>query len=136
MSLDEIAGIHEWVSARADALLPGGNRGNTFLSLTGIWMLVVGLPFLALFSLLSYLLRHYFADASDGLRKIVYGVLIMLLGALGVETASNLIYTQPTIRVLFVLVEEVMEMCGATTVVWGSYLLRTRAASSFNWSHA
>jgi hypothetical protein len=127
MSLDEIASIHEWVSAQADALLPGGNRSNTFFSLTGIWMFVVGLPFLTVFSLLAYSLRHYFADDSKALRKIVYGVLIMLFGALGVETASNLIYTQPTSRVLFGVVEEVLEMWGATTVVWGSYLLAQRS---------
>jgi uncharacterized membrane protein len=46
LSLDEAAKIHEWLGGKLDVLLPGGTRENTLFWYTGIWMFLLGAPFL------------------------------------------------------------------------------------------
>src|SRR5690606_22237869 len=45
MSLDEVAGIHEWLGVKSDALLPDGDRAASLFSANGVWVLVIGVPF-------------------------------------------------------------------------------------------
>lgn len=73
LSLDEVAEIHEWLGQEVDVLLPGGTRHNTLVHSTGIWMLAIGVPFLALFIVLISSIKIYFQGAPDALLKILWG---------------------------------------------------------------
>lgn len=126
MSLDEVAEIHEWVGLKSDALLPGGDREHTVFSYTGIWMFLLGVPFFVIFSLMVYSLRHYFLATRGALYKMFFGVVIMLAGALGVETISNFVTLDESVGVFTILSEELFEMFGATVVLWGAYELLDR----------
>src|SRR5690606_21402746 len=91
LSLDEVAQIHEWIGRQSDVLLPGGRRNDTTFRRTGIWMFVVGVPFVLVITLLIYAARRYFAGQRHALRKLVLGIAIVLLGALGVEAVGNFV---------------------------------------------
>jgi hypothetical protein len=123
LSLDEVAEIHEWLGLKSDVLLPASTRRNTLIPKTGIWMLVIGVPFLALFVVLISSIRIYFQRAPDALVKILLGMLMMVIGAVGFETLTNFVARGTMYGVLQVFSEEFCEMVGATTVLWGSYEL-------------
>lgn len=123
LSLDEVAEIHEWLGQEVDVLLPGGTRHNTLVHSTGIWMLAIGVPFLALFIVLISSIKIYFQGAPDALLKILLGMLIMLIGALRFETLANFVTPRTKYRVLQIFLEEFCELVGGTTVLWGSYEL-------------
>jgi len=120
LSLDETTEIHEFLGKMSDQLLPGG-RQNTLLPHTGIWMFLVGLPFMLLLCVLIVRVRAYFVRASGALYKIVLGMAVMLAGAIGVETFSNVVARDSIYSVLQIWSEESLEMVGATIVLWGSY---------------
>ena len=63
LSIDESVEIHEWLGARTDMLLPSGDRAETFFRYTGIWMFVIGVPFLMLFFSWAYFIRRHSASA-------------------------------------------------------------------------
>ena len=123
LSVDEVARIHEWIGERSEILLPGGSRANTPLPETGIWMFVVGVPFLAAFVWLISSLRMYFQDTPNALIKVFAGMLITLSGAIGFETLTNLVVPGSMYGILQVFLEEFCEMLGGTIVLWGSYEL-------------
>jgi len=129
-SLDEIAEIHEYLGHLSDALLPGGTRDGTPFSVTGIWMFVVGLPFLILFGLLVRNLRHWFVGAPSSLIKIIVGVVVSLAGAIGVEGLVTFVINDAYLLALQVAVEEALEIAGGTIVVWGCYEY-ARSCTSF-----
>ena len=121
LSVDEIARIHEWLGQKTDILLPGGSRANTSLPDTGIWMFVIGIPFLAAFVWLISSIRMYFQDTPSALIKIFAGMLIMLIGALGFDGLTNFVAPGSMYAVLQVFLEEFLEMLGGTIMLWGSY---------------
>jgi len=122
LSMDEIVQIHEWLGFKSDALLPRGARRATFFRYTGIWMFVVGIPFLACFFLWAFSIRKYLANTPGSFRKITVGMMILLLGALGIEALSNFIPDLDSFGyVLTVLGEEIFEMVGGTVIFWGVY---------------
>lgn len=123
LSVDEVARIHEWIGERTEILLPGGSRANTPVPETGIWMFVVGVPFLAAFFWLISSIRMYFRDTPNALIKVFAGMLITLSGALGFETLANLVVPGSMYGILQVFSEEFCEMLGGTIVLWGSYEL-------------
>lgn len=131
LSLDEVAQIHEWMGRRSDVYLPNASRANTLFSKTGIWMFVVGLPFVAFVVLLIRSVRTYFQRASGALVKICLGIVIMLTGAIGIETLSNFVTPNSVYAVLQVFSEELCEMLGSTVVFWGSYELLYRHGFAF-----
>ena len=115
MSIDEAVQIHEWLGRRSDVFLSGGSRDGTVFQQTGIWMLVLGVPFLILFLLWVRTVKQYVSD-SIALRKLVSGIVIMMSGALGCEFLSNFI--GETYLVAELVVEEGLEMVGATVMLW------------------
>lgn len=115
MSIDEAVQIHEWLGRRSDVLLSGGSRDGTVFQQTGIWMLVLGVPFLMLFLLWVRTVKQYVSD-KIALRKLVAGILIMMSGALGCEFISNFIGESYLITEL--VMEEGLEMIGATVMLW------------------
>lgn len=126
-SVDEITGVHEWVGQKSDALLPGGDRGNTALWRTGIWPLLIGIPVLALLALSVVRIRRLFLPHSrQAFALLIAGLTIMFTGALVVELGANLIEVRPGNRGLILLqlvCEEFLEMLGVSLVVWSAYEL-------------
>lgn len=125
-SLDEVAQIHEWLGLKTDRLLPGKTRLHTMFQETGIWALLVGPPFIALFGSVMFSLRTYFKHAPGAFVKILLGMMIMLVGALGLKTLSNFIDIKSGFYILEVVMEEFFEMTGSTIILWGSYELLQR----------
>jgi hypothetical protein len=125
LSLDEVAGIHEKLGTYSDRLLPMGTRQNTPFKETGIWMLLLGVPFVGLLASLLLSIRGYLQEAPGAFFKIVLGMVVMLTGAMGIETFSN--FTDrgsgAWYDIVEVLVEEMCENLGATIVLWGSLQL-------------
>jgi hypothetical protein len=106
-SLDEIAMLHERIGMAIDSI----SRRDTHFPVTGIWMFVIGVPFIILFGVIILVIRTYFRRAPR----------IMLAGALGVETLSNFVEPDSVDRILLIMAEEFCEMLGGTIVLWGSY---------------
>lgn len=116
-SLDEIAMLHERIGMAIDSI----SRRDTHFPVTGIWMFVIGVPFIILFGVIILVIRTYFRRAPNAFNKIVLGMGIMLAGALGVETLSNFVEPDSVDRILLIMAEEFCEMLGGTIVLWGSY---------------
>lgn len=123
LSLDEVAQIHEWLGDKSDVLLPGADRANTPFFHTGIWMFVLGVPFLALFAALIFSIRIYFQRTPGALVRMLAGMAVMLGGSIGIETLHNFVDPESIYGVLQIAAEELCEMVGATLVLWGSYEL-------------
>ncbi|MBN4054496.1 hypothetical protein JYT87_02180 [Nitrospira defluvii] len=119
MSIDESVQIHEWLGLKSDILFSSGSRIGTPFQNTGIWMFVFGLPFLALFLLIVYSLKHHFSDKPFAFEKLVIGMIIMLIGALGFETLSNFI--GKGFLFIEIVLEEGLEMIGVTVMFWAMY---------------
>ena len=118
MSIDEVTQIHEWLGTLSDRLLPHNDRHSSLLNKTGIWMFVIGLPFTVIFiAYIKKLKLEFCKNHCPGYNKILFGMLILLLGALGIETLSNFVTND--IRVIQVAFEEGIEMLGATIILWG-----------------
>ncbi len=120
LSLDEVAQIHEALGRRSDALLDGGTRSSSAFPVTGIWMFVIGGPFVAVVVALGAWLWPYFADSPTALKRTGLGLVVMLCGAVGVETMSNFVAIGSALAVAQVATEEFLEMLGATLVLWGA----------------
>jgi hypothetical protein len=120
MSLDEAAGIHEFVGDLTDALLPGGHRETTPFSHTGIWMFVIGPPFLVLVGGGFLAVRHEFRDAPGVLSKFLVGLGVFVMGAVGLETASNFVEPRSAWSGIQVAAEETFENLGITIALWAA----------------
>lgn len=119
MSLDEIAGIHEWVGRRSDALLPGGRLASV-LPVTGIWMLPLA-PIVLGGAYVAYrALKPCLTTAPRARWLFVAGCAILLAGALGAEVAANFVVQGTWLAALQVAIEEGAELVGATTMLWGA----------------
>ena len=131
LSIDEVAVVHERLGTKIDILFPGGSRQNTLFSITGIWMFVIGIPFIALVGILILSVRTYFRRTPGAFTKIVVGMAITLAGALGIETLANFVGSNSAHTMLQVISEELCEMLGSTIVLWGSYDLLCRYRFNF-----
>jgi hypothetical protein len=120
LSLDEVAQIHEALGRRSDGLLEGDTRSNSTFRVTGIWMFVIGVPFIASVLALGAWLSPYMAAAPAAAKRIGLGMMMMLAGALGVETLSNFVVPHSAWAVAEIAAEEFLEMLGATLVLWGA----------------
>ncbi len=130
MSIDETAMIHEWVGAKSDALLPSGTRAYTTFDHTGIWVFVVGIPFLAFLVPFFYFIKKQLADHRSELLKLMAGMLIMLSGALLLELSGNFINVN--FYFIEVVLEEGFEMVGATVMTWAVYnMMMTSGALNY-----
>lgn len=123
MSIDESVQIHEWLGVQSDILFPEGVRAGTAYYKTGIWMIIIGIPFLALFLWLSYSLKYHFSNKPSSLKKLVLGMIVMLSGALGFEFLSN--FVEEDLWIIEVAFEEGLEMAGVTIMLWAMYEMAT-----------
>ena len=120
MSIDEVFQIHEWLGDLSDVLLPGGKRENSNFPVTGLWIFIIGIPFSIFItaSIFRYFTEPYYSRSWRN--KFFAGFFIMMLGAIGVEAISNIIIDYPLLQNLEFIVEEFLEMSGATTILWAS----------------
>jgi hypothetical protein len=123
LSLDEIAQLHEVLGSWSDRFLPNASRKDSLFSRTGVWMFVIGVPFVAFFGAMMLSIRGYFERAPGAYVKVLIGMAIMLIGALGIESLSNFVGSDPFYSMLQTIVEELCEILGGTIVLWGSYEL-------------
>ena len=72
------------------------------------------------------MLREYFRDAAGALKLFVYGLLVLLFGALGIETLSNIPERGSLGYVFQIFFEELFEMLGATLMLWAAYELERK----------
>lgn len=119
MSIDESTSIHESIGAVGDILLPSGSRDGTFFNRTGIWMILVGLPFFIFFMVLMYSTKTHFGRDNNSFGKLMTGMIILLIGALGIEFLANLV--DDDYYFIEVAFEELFEMIGVTIMVWAVY---------------
>lgn len=120
MSIDEATQIHEFLGEKSDVLFESGTRKGTSFEHTGIWMFVIGLPFMGLFLLFAYSIKKHLSDKPFSLLKLIGGMIIMLTGALGFELVSNY-FVGNKYMFLVVVAEEGLEMVGATIMLWAIY---------------
>jgi hypothetical protein len=127
-SLDEVAGIHEFLGHESDALFPSGRRDASPFSTTGLWFLAIGIPFVILFAALIVSLRPLLARSRRAAKLLLVGMSLFLLAAVGVEALSNFVTPGSFAGMIQVVVEELTEMVAATLVMWSGYeLLRDPA---------
>ena len=119
MSIDEAVQIHEWLGGVSDVLFPSRTRFDTIFESTGLWMFVIGIPFLLFFLWFIHSIKKDLVLHSKSLKKLVLGMLIMLSGALGFEFLSN--FADSHILILDIVMEEGLEMIGATIMLWAVY---------------
>jgi hypothetical protein len=123
LSFDETAKIHEWLGGKSDVLLPGGTRAHTLFWSTGIWMFLLGIPFLLFMLGLIYSLKIYLRGRSQVIFKLFAGLLIFIGAAAGIEMAANLFPKESAGHVIEIFCEELGEMIGETFFLWASYEL-------------
>ena len=116
MGIDEGARLHERIGKYSDVFLPGGSRANIPFHETGIWMFIVGIPFIVVFLLWVNRLKRELTRYSADILLLTTGMVVLLSGALGVELLSNFVYGL-TWKVAVAL-EEGFEMLGLTVMCW------------------
>jgi hypothetical protein len=125
-SIDEVAKIHELLGSVANSLMDRPLR-EVGLWATGLWPVVVGIPAIVVLAITVRGTRHIFlARTSRALVLLIIGFAVMLTGAVIVELGVNLLdETGPRggSFLIQVVVEELMEMLGATCVVWSASAL-------------
>lgn len=120
LSVDEFCGLHEMLGRTSDWFLPGGKRaGSTFWN-TGIWMFVLGIPFMIGTLAAFWINRAYLAVTPGVQGKFLVGFLVFMGGALGVESLSNFIAPDSSLHLWQVILEEGMEMGGVTLILWAA----------------
>jgi len=130
LSMDEVAQLHEQIGQRSDVLLPGGHRSGTLVSRTGIWMILLIPPACVLGVVGGLALAREYEPHRRILIRAGYAALAFVLAAGGVELLSNVVWPQPHLDVLQVLVEETGEMLAATAVCWAALDLQWASACS------
>lgn len=121
LSLDEASEIHERIGGLTDFLLPNADRSSTAFGVTGIWTFVIGIPTFLFLAVLFLKLKPYFHKTPTVLWKYFIGLTLFMLGAIGIETATNFIADKGYIFAAGVLhFEELFEMMGITTMVWAT----------------
>lgn len=129
LSVDEVAMIHEWAGRKLDEVfMPGGDRaGSAIFRGTGIWPLALPIPFVLFMILLYFRLREHFLGCQRAVKRFAAGLGLLIAGAAGVEMVYNFIPWNGVAQLLQILFEEVMELGGATLMLWGAWdLLRSR----------
>lgn len=121
LSLDEIAQIHEWVGLRSDVLLPFGDRKSSVFPRTGIWMFLIGPPFLGLMLFLWSRVKQYVQGRPDVSRKFVVGFIVFLASATFGDLMGNFTVGNEIANIFWNVSEETGEMLGVTIILWATY---------------
>lgn len=120
MSLDEVAQIHEWLGRKSDALFATGTRHGSLVPVTGIWMFLLGPPFLILVILLWRAFVPFLQDRERVVRLYVVGFVVYAVSALGIELLTNFVRPGGLASVVQIVCEELGEMLGVTVLIWAT----------------
>lgn len=120
LSLDEVAGIHEWIGLKSDAFLAGADRKASLFPVTGIWVLLVAPVALVSAALCYRVLRPFLQAAPAARRLFALGFTVLMAGAMGAELAANFVAPGTWHATLQVAVEEGAELAGTTTLIWAA----------------
>ncbi len=93
--------------------------------MTGLYIVVLGLPFLIAFGAVILAVRPYLRRPPGGLTKVVVGMIMMMTGALGFDFLSNFLTPGSWPATMEIYIEESLEMVGSTVILWGSFQLLT-----------
>ncbi len=119
MSIEEIVQVHEWLGWQIDRYFEGFARKNTIFKRTGIWAIVLGVPFGLLFLLFIWRLKPVFTKNQKPLIKLIVGMTGLLGGAIGIELGSN--FAEGTALIWSNALEEGFELFGSTIMLWAVY---------------
>jgi hypothetical protein len=116
LSLDETTSLHENFGYWLDHLR---HRRDTVFAETGFWMLICGPAFLGALVLVGLAARRYLRGRRGVVTKLAFGAALFVAAGAGVEALSNFATPHGTAARLLILAEEMGEMLGATTMLWG-----------------
>jgi hypothetical protein len=120
-SADEFIGLHEQFAFMIDRwLLPDGDRKETVFSQTGIWMFVLVIPALAALLWTVAALERLWSDR--GVTALLGAGMILFLSGAFSDVLINFAASHRH-RAIQIFVEELLEMAGATTILWGALRL-------------
>jgi hypothetical protein len=126
LSIDEMSMLHERVGIYLDRFL--GDRRVTRFDITGLWFVVIGVPFAVLVVLMLRLLSAFLAEVPGTRIRLLLGFAVLLSGAVGVEALTNFVVDVEMIPkraeigryVLLAGLEELLEMSGGSLLLWAS----------------
>jgi hypothetical protein len=122
-SLDEVAQLHEGLGGILDRVVVAAPRVDTPLPETGVWFVLIGVPFAIAFGVLLIVLKPVLLGSRGAFAKLAVGMAMFLVGAVGAEALSNLVDPASTLGRIEVLIEEGLEMFGSTIVLWSGFEL-------------
>lgn len=120
LSLDEVAQIHEWLGRKSDVFFATGTRQGSLVPRTGIWMFLLGPPFLIVVALLWRAFSSSLRGRERVVRLYLVGFFVYAASALGIEILANVVSPDGLAAVVQVVCEEVGEMLGVTLLVWAT----------------
>lgn len=125
LSMDEVAQVHELLARKSDVIMPNGTRQGSLFSHTGLWMFLLGPPFLIMVAMVWRDLVVYLQGRRSIARLYIVGFIVYVGSALGIETLSNFVEPGGLAALLQVACEELGEMLGVTLLVWATLSLLT-----------
>ncbi len=121
LSLDEFAMIHELIGVWVDQNVVA--RSDTIFSTSGIWFLICAPLFVVAFGLVAWMAWKDLRRDMKVIKLLAAGIGLFLLGAVVVESFSNLTPWMSWQYRVQVLVEESFEMVGVTLMAWAGVVL-------------
>jgi hypothetical protein len=120
LSLDETAQIHEWFGKKSDILFASGTRQGSLLPRTGLWMFLLGPPFVIVVALLWRALSRSLRGRERVVRLYLVGFFLYVTSALGMEIFANVVSAGGRKSVVQVACEELGELLGVTLLIWAT----------------
>ena len=119
LSLDEAAMVHEAVGRMLDGLVHLGDREDSTLRETGVWMFFCAPALLAVVAGLGLTCARFFRGRRHILIRFAVGFGLLVGSAAGIETISNFVGDGFGYQ-LETLVEEAGELIGETVLLWAA----------------
>lgn len=123
LAADEALMGHERAGVFLDDVVPGAEREELIFSRTGLWMFLIGIPFIGMTGSFVYVTRRYFPR--EVLLIALLGFVVMMGGALGVEMLSNFVDDGTRVFRVQVLAEEGAELIGVTVLLGAALALHS-----------
>jgi hypothetical protein len=125
--MDEAAMVHERFGSVLEGILHV-DRTETVLPATGFWVVMIGFPAAYIFYLCLKALRKSRHVFSKVVPKMAIGFAFLLSGALGAEVLSNFSGNIPGTFSAQVLIEEFLELIGASILLSACIDMTTHAS--------
>ena len=120
LSLDETARIHEWLGHKMTSVLVSSETSSVFPN-TGMWMFWLAPLLLGVILYIGRSAGEYLDERGHIARKYVWGMVIFVGSAAGIEILWNFVSGSGVTGIIQVTAEEVGEMIGATILLWATW---------------